>query len=84
MELILEVMPPLTFDQITLPLPPETHSQVVFEERGKSIHLFVILGLRHLLHLVYATLAGGGNAGKVDGNIVATLPVGSRRQRCVC
>ena len=57
----------------------------LFLKRGrKSIHLFVILGLLHLLHLVYATLAGGGNAGKVDGNIVATLPVGSRRQRCVC
>ena len=41
----------------------------------KTFYLLIVLGLLHLLHLVDASLAGSGNARKIDGNIVAALPV---------
>jgi len=46
-------------------------------------HLLVVLGLLHHLHLVNASLACGGNACEIYGNIIAALTVCPRRQRSV-
>ena len=46
------------------------------EVRGfKKLHLLVVLGLLHLLHLVNASLAGSSNTRKIHCNVVAALTV---------
>ena len=54
------------------------------EVRGfKKLHLLVVLGLLHLLHLVNASLAGSSNTREIHSNIVAALTVDPGRQGSV-
>ena len=56
---------------------------MVVKRIRRLFHLLVVLGLLHLLNLVDASLAGSGNACKIDGNVVAALTVNPGRQRSV-
>ena len=61
----------------------ERGMRMVVKRIRRLFHLLVVLGLLHLLNLVDASLAGSGNACKIDGNVVAALTVDPGRQRSV-